>query len=144
MCNLKYYTAAVVKIGQRKCGPLSSNGVFCCITVPLFPELPIAFPDVVQGLVGIQAAACPALQAVAHDVHTEQEQAKAADHGVDLLLTKQVHDLGNHNAAEGIEDECHQTQADDDQGIEAQKSAAFIWEAMVIPKKMVIRLARTF
>ena len=52
--------------------------------------------------------------------HGECGDAGSADHGVDLLLGEQVHDLGHHDAAEGIEYECHEAQTDDDQRVDLQ------------------------
>ena len=56
--------------------------------------------------------------------HGEGGDTGGADHGVDLGLGKQVHELGNHDAAEGIEDEGHQAQADDDDGVQLQEVGA--------------------
>ena len=53
--------------------------------------------------------------------HGECGNIGSADHGVDLFLQEQIHQLCDHDTAEGIEDKCHQAQTDDDQGVQLQE-----------------------
>ena len=53
--------------------------------------------------------------------HGECGNACGTDHGIDLLLGEEIHQLCDHNAAEGVEDEGKQTQPHDQQGFPLQE-----------------------
>ena len=44
--------------------------------------------------------------------HRECGDAACADHRIDLLLSEQIYEFGEEHAADGIENECHETEAE--------------------------------
>ena len=53
--------------------------------------------------------------------HREGGDARSPDHGVDLFLCEEVHDLAEDHAARGVKDERHETEAKDHEGLKREE-----------------------